>query len=403
MKNITQAVILCGGRGTRLGAITNKIPKPMVEVCGKPFLEHLIIQLKKNGIKEILLLVGYKSELIKKYFSNGKKFNTKINYSYLPSKTDTGSRIYSIKKKLKKNFILLYSDNYSSLNIHKLYTKFILTKKKILFSLIKKNNGNCMYNQKSGEVCYQKKREQKNGFVEIGYMIINKDILDDLNHDDKNFSNFLVKISKKKQIGGIVLNNDYLSISDKKRLNVTRKLFLNNNYLLVDRDGVLNFSSKEKRYISNIQELTINKNFCNKLPKYSNIICITNQAGLSTKELTLINLKKIHIKIKKYLQSQNIFLHKFYVSGHHFNSKSLFRKPGPGLFFKASKEFKFILDKTFYIGDDKRDIEAAYNANTFIVYIGKKKLTYEEKKKYKFIILKKQISKLYNEKIKYNF
>ena len=47
MKNITQAVILCGGRGTRLGAITNKIPKPMVEVCGKPFLEHLNSAKKK--------------------------------------------------------------------------------------------------------------------------------------------------------------------------------------------------------------------------------------------------------------------------------------------------------------------------------------------------------------------
>ena len=61
------------------------------------------------------------------------------------------------------------------------------------------------------------------------------------------------------------------------------------------------------------------------------------------------------------------------------------------------------LSKTFYIGDDKRDIEAAYNANTYIVYIGKKKLTKEEKIKYKLIILNKKIHRLYNEKIKYNF
>ena len=58
MKDIKQAVIFCGGMGTRLGFITKNIPKPMVDVCGKPFLEHLIIQLKKNGIKKILLLVG---------------------------------------------------------------------------------------------------------------------------------------------------------------------------------------------------------------------------------------------------------------------------------------------------------------------------------------------------------
>ena len=67
MTEIKQAVILCGGLGSRLGEITKILPKPMVDVVGKPFLEHLIIQLKKNGIKEVYLLVGYKNELIKKY------------------------------------------------------------------------------------------------------------------------------------------------------------------------------------------------------------------------------------------------------------------------------------------------------------------------------------------------
>ena len=61
------------------------------------------------------------------------------------------------------------------------------------------------------------------------------------------------------------------------------------------------------------------------------------------------------------------------------------------------------MDKTFYIGDDKRDIEAAYNANSHIVYVGKKKLTQKEELKYKFVILKDKILELYNEKIKNNF
>ena len=83
---IKQAVIFCGGLGKRLNKITKKIPKPMVIVQNKPFLEHLIIQLKKNGIKEIILLIGYKGEIIKNYFLNGKKFKIKIKYSFLPPK-----------------------------------------------------------------------------------------------------------------------------------------------------------------------------------------------------------------------------------------------------------------------------------------------------------------------------
>ena len=97
MSDIKQGVILCGGLGTRLGKITKQLPKPMVDVSGKPFLEHLLIQLKKNGIKKVLLLVGYRSEVIKKYFGDGKKLNLKISYSFLPKEYGTGSRIFKAR------------------------------------------------------------------------------------------------------------------------------------------------------------------------------------------------------------------------------------------------------------------------------------------------------------------
>jgi histidinol-phosphate phosphatase family protein len=402
MKLITQAIILCGGLGTRLGNITKVIPKPMVDVKGKPFLEHLIIQLKKNGIKEILLLVGYKSQIIKNYFKDGKKFNIKIKYSYMPEESKTGSRLYCAKEKIKNKFILLYCDNYSSLNIHKLNSEFVNSKKNILFSLVKKKNGNCEFDEKTNKVFYKKKKNKKNNFVEIGYMIIAKKILNNLKFSDKDFSSFLLRMSKKGLITGVINKSGYSSIGDKKRLFSTRKLFSNNNLLLIDRDGVLNISPK-KRYLTDVKQLKMNKALCSLLPKYSNLLCITNQAGLSTKDLTLRNLEKINNKIQQYLEQKNIYIKKFYISHHHFKSDSFFRKPNPGLFFRASKKYKFILDKTFYIGDDKRDIEAAYNANSHIVYVGKKKLTQKEELKYKFVILKDTIFKLYNEKIKNNF
>tara|TARA_Y100000741_G_scaffold13621_1_gene10769 strand:- start:44 stop:1252 length:1209 start_codon:yes stop_codon:yes gene_type:complete len=402
MREIKQAVIFCGGLGTRLGKITKNLPKPMIEVGGKPFLEHLIIQLKKNGIKDLFLLVGYKHEIIQSYFGNGKDFDINIKYSYMPFKAKTGSRLFQIKDKLKDKFILLYCDNYSSLNIHKLNSEFTKLKKSILISLVKKKIGNCGYNKINKKVSYKIKRSIKNDFVEIGYMIVSKKILKNLKKKDKDFSKFLLKISRKNLIVGIENKHGYASIGDKKRLSLTRKLFNNNNTLITDRDGVLNISPKS-RYLTDVTELKINKNFCSKLPKYSNLICITNQAGLSTKDLLLKNLNKINLKIKDYLKKNKIFIKEFFVSHHHFKSNSFLRKPNPGLFYKAAKKYKFILDKTFYIGDDKRDIEAAYNANSHIVYIGKKKLTQKEKLKYKFIILENNILKLYNEKIRNNF
>ena len=149
--------------------------------------------------------------------------------------------------------------------------------------------------------------------------------------------------------------------------------------------------------------LKINTFQCEKLPKAANYICITNQAGVSTGDLNIKDLKQINQKIKYLLKKRSLKIIKFYISTHHFTSNSFFRKPRPGLFFRASKFYNFVLDKTFYIGDDLRDIEAAYNANTFIFYVGKKKLTAEQKRKYRYTLLKKDIKKTFDEKIRYEF
>ena len=117
---LKQAVIFCGGLGTRLLPLTKRIPKPMVLVDGKPFLFHLISQSKQNGIINFLILCGYKHESIKKYFGDGLKFGVKIKYHYNDPKIKTFKRLLDARHLLNKSFLLLYGDNYSSLNLHAL-------------------------------------------------------------------------------------------------------------------------------------------------------------------------------------------------------------------------------------------------------------------------------------------
>jgi len=90
---IKQAVILAGGLGTRLRPLTDNLPKPMVLLNNKPFLEYLIDLLKENGIEEVVLLLGYLPEKIKKYFGDGSKFRVKIKYSIGDISFETGKRI----------------------------------------------------------------------------------------------------------------------------------------------------------------------------------------------------------------------------------------------------------------------------------------------------------------------
>ena len=97
MSSVKQAVIFCGGLGTRLLPLTKNMPKPMALINKEPFLKHLLDQCKSNGIKDFLFLCGYKHNKIKKYFENGKKFKVKISYHYNPHYIETYKRIYEAR------------------------------------------------------------------------------------------------------------------------------------------------------------------------------------------------------------------------------------------------------------------------------------------------------------------
>jgi len=388
---IDTAVIFCGGFGKRLMPITKKIPKPMVKVNGKPFLFHLIQQCKNNGIKKILLLCGYKSGVIRKYFANGKKIGINIQYHINPPEIETYKRIFDARSFLEKEFLLLYSDNYCSLNLHDLFFNYKKLKSQLIISVCKKRKGNIIVDKKNKKISkYFFTKNKKADLVDIGYMIVNKKKLI-ANYLNTNipFNFFINNLVRKKKANYFFNDTGYLSISDLARLKISQNFF-RSNYVFIDRDGVLNEKNKNHFYVRNLKELKINHMFIRKLKKMlknQELLCISNQAGIATGDLNYFNLKKINNKIKLELKKYKINLKDFFISTHHYNSNHFDRKPNHGLFLKAAKKYNIILDKTYYIGDDKRDIEASYNAKTKCLYIGKEKLSTNLKKKYIYTLI----------------
>ena len=113
-----KVVILAGGFGTRLGEHTKHIPKPMIKICGKPILIHIINHYYKYGFKDFIIATGYKQDVIKKYFK--KKFKFKVKIIFTGKKTMTGGRILRLKKYLNEPFMLTYGDGLSNINLKKL-------------------------------------------------------------------------------------------------------------------------------------------------------------------------------------------------------------------------------------------------------------------------------------------
>ncbi len=105
-----QAVILAGGLGTRLGALAHGLPKPMVDVGGKPFLEHMVRMLARQGIRDIVLLTGHHAEVIERHFGDGTAFSARIRYSREPQPLGTGGAVRLARDLLAPQFLLLFGD-----------------------------------------------------------------------------------------------------------------------------------------------------------------------------------------------------------------------------------------------------------------------------------------------------
>ena len=115
-----KALILVGGEGTRLRPLTNTMPKPMVPIEGKPFLQYLIEWLKKEGITDIVLLIGYKGEQIKAYFGDGAKLGVRIEYNIEETLLGTGGAIKNAERYIDGPCLALNGDSYFPIDLKRL-------------------------------------------------------------------------------------------------------------------------------------------------------------------------------------------------------------------------------------------------------------------------------------------
>ena len=108
-----EAVLLCGGLGTRLRSVVSDRPKPMADIAGKPFLHYLVKMLSESGVKHLIFALGYMGEQIEAYFQSGEEYGLSISYSYEDSPLGTGGAIRNALSKVSgENVLVLNADTY---------------------------------------------------------------------------------------------------------------------------------------------------------------------------------------------------------------------------------------------------------------------------------------------------
>lgn len=379
MSKPQQAVILCGGLGNRLKPLTDSMPKPMVPVNGKPFLRHLIEQIRAQGICRILLLTGYRGEMIQEYFGTGETLGVEISYSHGPAKWDTGRRIWEAREHFDSLFLLLYSDNFVQFNLQKLLGLHQKHSVSITLLLAPKEKGNIRVSADGKIEAYDKTRSGEGfNYVEVGYMLIERDfVLEDFpshaGFPDFNFSALLQKFALHSKIAGLVVRDPYHSISDPDRLQLMCEYLKPKKILLIDRDGTMNKKAPQGEYVTNWNQfewIPETKQAMKDLASEGfQFVIMTNQAGIARKMIDPDDLEKIHQNMIEELAVEGIEILKIYMSPHHWDENSFMRKPSPGMFFQAAKEYNLRMDRCIYVGDDERDCQAAVNAGCGMVYV----------------------------------
>ena len=215
------AIILCGGKGLRLRPLTNDVPKPLVELNGKPILYYVINHLLSHNIKQIILATGYKSHLVKKFMTK-----------YFPDEcykiVDSGDvsiikRLQDITNTYQGDFILCYGDTISNVDIKKLISfhkknpdNIIMTSFPITIPF-----GVLTLDAKKTVSSFREKPVLKE-VMNIGYYYVPSIFIKSI-HKHKNFVKFIESIIKKKALKCYEHNKLHITINTLSELENARE------------------------------------------------------------------------------------------------------------------------------------------------------------------------------------
>ncbi len=197
-----KVVILAGGMGTRISEYTKTIPKPMIKICGKPIIHRIIDHYIKYGYEEFIIALGYKGNLIKRYFSQIKlKKNIKIKLINTGLKTMTGGRLKRLKKHLNETFLMTYGDGLSSVNLSKLVSFHKSKKKLFTLTAVRPPARFGVIKIKSNYVkFFREKNNLDEGWINGGFFVVEPEFIKYIQNDQTFLEREpFEKITKKKQ------------------------------------------------------------------------------------------------------------------------------------------------------------------------------------------------------------
>lgn len=399
------AVIMAGGKGTRLSSILGNIPKPMVEIAGKPLLVYQVENLKESGIKDIIFVVGYLGDVIKEYFKDGREFGVNISYFTEERPLGTAGALYYLKNVIENDFILLFGDLFINIDFKRFYG--FHQKNHADVTLYTHPNSHPYdsdiavadrYHVVSGWMGKREKRmgDYKNQ-VNAGIYVVNSKVLDLIGEDRKTDweKQIIMQLIPKGRVYAYQCSEYVKDVGTPERLRKAEQDYLhkvcekrNLKYkqkcIFLDRDGTIN---RYVGFLARPDQLWLEDGAAEAIREVNGseylAIVVTNQPVIARGECSFETMDKINNRMHTLLGKEGAYLDALYFCPHHPHSgyqgevKELkfackCRKPQAGMIDQAVRDYNIDLENSWLIGDSTVDIQTGKNAGikTLLVHTG---------------------------------
>lgn len=378
-----QAVVLAGGRGTRLRPLSDARPKALLPFGGTPFLGHVVGLLRDQGFTDVLLLLGHQADQFIDHFGDGRRYGVRITHRVTDPDDLTASRVADAAHAglLEDAFLLLYCDNYWPFDFDRLWAHREKTGAPCQVSVYANADGwtrdSVVVDDGMVRVFDRDRVTPGLRGVEISYAILDTaTVVPLLPRDRQELLEVAVypELAARGQLAAYWTEHRYYGVGDLRRLPRTAAFLRREPAVIVDRDGVLNERPPKAEYVRSPQDFRWMPGALESLRRLADAgyrtIVVSNQAGIGRGVMDAADLEQITGLMRYQALEAGGRIDAVYHCPHGWEEGCACRKPAPGMLFQAQRDHDLDLTRTFFIGDDDRDAQAAAAAGARAALVG---------------------------------